>query len=109
VFLGSIKLRPWPGPFVGWRVHPEDRLDFATLGINLMKTVNDYLRHADECEALAKTSISEEQRLMILKMAETWRMLAAQRQRHILAQAKVEAIEAGLAQLREQGVARLDD
>jgi hypothetical protein len=74
-----------------------------------MKTVYDYLRHADECEALAKTSISEEQRLMILKMAETWRMLADQRERHLLAQAKVEAIEAGLAQLKAQGVTQLDD
>ena len=73
-----------------------------------MKTVWGYLRHAEECEALAKTSISDEQRLMILKMAETWRMLASQRERHLIAQAKVEAIEAGLAQLKEHGVKRLD-
>jgi hypothetical protein len=60
-----------------------------------MKTTHDYLRHAEECEALAKTSVSEEQRQMIVKMAETWRLLAAQRERHLQAQAKIEAINTG--------------
>ena len=44
-----------------------------------MKTVEEYLRHADECDALAKTAISPEQREQIEGMAATWRMLADQR------------------------------
>jgi hypothetical protein len=61
-----------------------------------MKTIHDYLRHAEECDLLAKTAVSEEQRQMIVKMAETWRLLAAQRERQKLAQAKIEAIDTGL-------------
>jgi hypothetical protein len=61
-----------------------------------MKTTQDYLRHAEECDALARTAVSEEQRQMIVKMAETWRLLAAQRERHLLAQAKIEAIATGM-------------
>jgi hypothetical protein len=49
-----------------------------------MKTVQDYLRHADECDRLARNAISEEQRQMILHMADTWRMLADTRRRVIL-------------------------
>jgi hypothetical protein len=60
-----------------------------------MKNFPDYLRHAEECEALARTAVSEEQRQMIVKMAETWRMLAQQRERHLLTQAKIEAVESG--------------
>ena len=49
-----------------------------------MKMVRDYLRHADECDALAKKAISSEQRQMILEMAQTWRMLAKQREKKLL-------------------------
>jgi hypothetical protein len=61
-----------------------------------MKTLREYLRHADECDALAKTAIAEEQRVLIARMAETWRMLAKQREKHLLAKATVEAIDAGV-------------
>jgi hypothetical protein len=44
-----------------------------------MKTVQEYLRHAEECRALAAKATSDEQRQMIADMAATWRMLAAQR------------------------------
>jgi len=44
-----------------------------------MKTVQEYLRHAAECEALAAKANSDEQRKMITDMAATWRMLAEQR------------------------------
>jgi hypothetical protein len=72
-----------------------------TIGTNsadprAMKAIKDCLRHAEECEALARTAVSEEQRQMIAKMASTWRMLAFQHQRHLLAQTKVDLIEAGL-------------
>jgi hypothetical protein len=48
-----------------------------------MKTVHEYIRHAEECEALAKKTTSPDQREMISKMAETWRMLAEQRRQRI--------------------------
>jgi hypothetical protein len=38
-----------------------------------MKTVQEYLRHADECDALAAKATSPEQREMIIQMAHTWR------------------------------------
>ena len=44
-----------------------------------MKTVDEYLRHAAECDSLARKAISTEQREQIITMAATWRMLADQR------------------------------
>ena len=44
-----------------------------------MKTVQDYQRHAAECDDLAKKAVTPEHRDMISQMAETWRMLAEQR------------------------------
>lgn len=44
-----------------------------------MKTVQEYLRHAEECEALAAKATSDEQRKMIVDMAAIWRMLGEQR------------------------------
>ena len=44
-----------------------------------MKSVEEYLRHADECEALASRTMTEEERDMIRQMANTWRMLAERR------------------------------
>ena len=49
-----------------------------------MKTVREYLRHAEECDRLARNAVSEEQRQMILHMADTWRALADTRRRVIL-------------------------
>ena len=45
-----------------------------------MKTCDEYLRHADECDALVRKATSPDQREMIEQMAGTWRMLAAQRE-----------------------------
>ena len=47
----------------------------------------DYRRRAAECEQLAESAITEEHRQTILKIAETWRSLAEQRERVGLAQA----------------------
>lgn len=44
-----------------------------------MKAVEDYLRHAEECEALAAKAALPEQREAILEMARIWRELATQR------------------------------
>ena len=43
-----------------------------------MRTLQEYQRHAEECDELAP-----EQRDMISQMAETWRMLADQRRRKL--------------------------
>jgi hypothetical protein len=48
-----------------------------------MKIIKEYLRHAAECEALAEKAISPEQREMIDQMAQTWRMLAALREKKL--------------------------
>ncbi len=48
-----------------------------------MHTVESYLHHAAECDKLARSSHSAEQRKMIEDMARTWRMLADQRRRRI--------------------------
>ena len=53
-----------------------------------MKTVQEYLRHAEECEALLHKKMTDEERQAIRHMAETWRMLAERRKK---------AIEAGKA------------
>lgn len=45
-----------------------------------MKLVTDYVRRAEECEALAAAAISDHQRETILHIARTWRMLAGERQ-----------------------------
>jgi hypothetical protein len=50
-----------------------------------MKTVQEYLRHAVECEELASKTTSSEEREIIVNMAKTWRMLASQREKLILA------------------------
>jgi hypothetical protein len=48
-------------------------------GINRVKTVAEYIRHAEECEALARGSATPDERDMIFNMARTWRMLAERR------------------------------
>jgi DnaJ-domain-containing protein 1 len=45
-----------------------------------MKSVEEYLRHAMECEALARGNMSDEERQMLMSMADTWRMLAKRRE-----------------------------
>jgi hypothetical protein len=60
-----------------------------------VKTYSDYLRHAEECDLLAQTAISEEQRQMILRMADTWRMLARQSERQRRSRARLDAMGDG--------------
>jgi hypothetical protein len=48
-----------------------------------MKTVEEYIRHAHECEDLARKVKDADQRRAIVQMAETWRSLAAQRQKQV--------------------------
>jgi hypothetical protein len=56
-----------------------------------MRTLEEYLRRAEECEAVATTAASQEQRETIARMAHMWRALAAQRQKRLATQAKVDA------------------
>ena len=48
-----------------------------------MKTVEEYLRHADRAEELAALSESPAHRAQIMQIAQMWRDLAKQRQRLI--------------------------
>jgi hypothetical protein len=46
-----------------------------------MKKKDEYLQHAKDCRRLAKQMESGEQREQLLKMAETWEVLATERER----------------------------
>jgi hypothetical protein len=52
-----------------------------------VKTVTEYRKNAAECRALAKQMKPGEQRDQLLKMAETWDVLAEQRERSLPFQA----------------------
>jgi hypothetical protein len=56
-----------------------------------MDVLAEYRRRAADCERLAKDAITEEHRQAILKIAESWRLLADQRERLGLAQDKANA------------------
>ena len=57
-----------------------------------MKTVAEYLQHAKECDALAQRAKTTEERTMIAGMAETWRMLARQREQHLKTQSIIDGM-----------------
>ena len=50
-----------------------------------LETVEEYRRRAEDCEQLARKAQTERHRREILKLAETWRKLAADRERKIRA------------------------
>jgi hypothetical protein len=54
-----------------------------------MLNAEEYRRHADECEALARTALTEKQCEQIRGIAETWRKLAAERERWLGSQQQV--------------------
>jgi len=43
----------------------------------------DFLKHAEECEKLARGTLSADQRKLVMGMADSWRMLAKQREKMI--------------------------
>jgi hypothetical protein len=51
-----------------------------------VQTVEEYRRQAAECDALARNAQTEKQREQIKKIAETWRKLAADRERRLNSQ-----------------------
>jgi hypothetical protein len=56
------------------------------LNLSTVRQVKEYQRNAAECDALARNAPSEAQREQILKIAETWRKLAADRERQLRSQ-----------------------
>jgi hypothetical protein len=46
-----------------------------------MKKTTDFLKHAKECRGLAKQMESGEQHDQLIQMAETWEVLAQERER----------------------------
>jgi DNA-binding FrmR family transcriptional regulator len=48
-------------------------------GRGQMKTVEQYLEHAKECDDLARKAVTADERKAIQGMAATWRMLAEER------------------------------
>lgn len=67
------------------------------LNLCTMQQVEEYRRQAAECERLAADAITEEHREMILKIAESWRSMADQRERMGLGQDKANASGPGTA------------
>jgi hypothetical protein len=55
----------------------------APLTLNEMKKIEDYRQHAEECRQLALRARSEDERLMLDKMADTWEALAKGREAQI--------------------------
>ena len=51
-----------------------------------MKTVAEYLHHAEECMVLSRRAKTPQEREMILEMAATWRRLANERVQYIRTQ-----------------------
>jgi hypothetical protein len=48
-----------------------------------MLKINEYLKHAEECEKLARTADTSEHAETLRKMAATWRELAQAREQEI--------------------------
>ena len=48
-----------------------------------MRKISDYLKHAEECDALALTADTPEHAEALRRMAATWRELASARNREI--------------------------
>ena len=58
-----------------------------------MRKVEDYRRHAEECRAMARNTTNAEQRQGLLRMAETWDGLAADRTTQIERQKRIDAFD----------------
>lgn len=48
-----------------------------------MKKAADYRKHAEECRALARGAISEQERTQLIQMATTWESLAKDREGYV--------------------------
>ena len=48
-----------------------------------MKKASEYRHHAQECLLLARRAQNDEQRVQLVRMAEIWQKLAAERERYL--------------------------
>jgi hypothetical protein len=48
-----------------------------------IRKISDYIQHAKDCEKLAQTADTAEHKATLLRMAATWRELAAAREREL--------------------------
>jgi hypothetical protein len=55
-----------------------------------VEIADEYRRHAAECDVLARRATTEEQRERIKTIADTWRKLAADRERLLRSQKHVQ-------------------
>jgi hypothetical protein len=64
------------------------------LGVFLnMKKASEYLQHSGECRKLSIRATTDEQRQMLLKMAETWEALAHDREARAAQKERLEALK----------------
>jgi hypothetical protein len=61
--------------------------------LDLVKKASEYRQHAEECRALSRSSRNDEHRSQLLKMAETWEGLAAERERLLKEQEEMDAVD----------------
>jgi chromosome segregation ATPase len=59
----------------------------------LLKKASEYREHAAQCQKLAAGTQNPEHKAMLMKMAETWETLAADREEHIARQGRIAALE----------------
>ena len=58
--------------------------------VSTVQMIEEYRRHAAECDALAQTAPDEKQREQIKSIADTWRKLAAERERWLKSEQHVQ-------------------
>jgi hypothetical protein len=58
-----------------------------------MKKASEYFQHAIECRELAARATTDEQRKMLLRMAETWEGLAHERETRMAQQHRLEELK----------------
>jgi hypothetical protein len=58
-----------------------------------MKKASEYFQHAIECRELAARATTDEQRKMLLAMAETWEGLALERGTRMARQRRLEELK----------------
>jgi hypothetical protein len=57
-----------------------------------MTKFEDYKKHAEDCRTMARNTTNEEQRQGLLKMAETWESLAADRAAQMARQKRIDRL-----------------
>lgn len=60
-----------------------------------MRKIEDYLRHAADCQQMAHNAASDDHRQMLLHMAETWEGLARDRSEQLARQKRISQLSNG--------------